>query len=214
MAEKKTIIWDWNGTLLDDMHICIDSMNILLGERSLPPLDAQRYRDIFTFPVRDYYVSAGFDFSREAFEEPAVEFIEHYDSLVRDASLFHDAREALHTFHEQDHQQMILSAMQQDFLEELVQQQGIRPYFSRVCGIDDHYAGGKTHNARELIARLDGDEGEIVMIGDTVHDHEVGLELGIRVILVTRGHQSAERLKKTGREIAADLGEVVNIVNL
>jgi hypothetical protein len=58
----KNIIWDWNGTLLNDITICIKSMNILLKERTLPLISEDKYRDIFTFPVRNYYEQLGFDF--------------------------------------------------------------------------------------------------------------------------------------------------------
>ena len=51
----ETIIWDWNGTLLDDLEICIRSMNRMLRERKMPPIDKQLYKNIFTFPVREYY---------------------------------------------------------------------------------------------------------------------------------------------------------------
>ncbi len=214
MQDLKTIFWDWNGTLLNDTHICIDAMNILLRERKKKELDEEVYRDIFTFPVRDYYVKAGFDFTEEPFEIPAIEFIENYDNMVRSAALFGDARQALETFKNEGYIQMILSAMQNEFLHDLVNNHQINHYFSRISGIDNHYASGKVDNARKLIAGLDGQSAEIIMIGDTVHDHEVGEELGIRVILVSRGHQSEERLKKTGREVAQNFDEVIKICPL
>ena len=59
MQNKKTILWDWNGTLLDDTRICIDAINILLKERGKNEINESIYRNIFTFPVRDYYARAG-----------------------------------------------------------------------------------------------------------------------------------------------------------
>ena len=74
-----TIIWDWNGTLLDDINTSIDSINILLRDRSLPELTIEKYRDIFDFPVRKYYEKSGFDFKNEPFEGPAMQFIKATD---------------------------------------------------------------------------------------------------------------------------------------
>ena len=213
MQNHKTLFWDWNGTLLDDTRVCIDAMNILLRARKMDELDETTYRRIFTFPVKDYYVEAGFDFSKESFEIPAIEFIENYDRLVRKAAIFGDAKEALREFSERGYTQMILSAMQNDFLQKMVNFHGIGHYFDIISGIDDHYASGKVDNARKLISRLDGMTGEVIMIGDTIHDHEVGEELGIRVILVTRGHQSEDRLRTTGREIAHNFNELIKLVN-
>ncbi|MCK4288095.1 MAG: HAD hydrolase-like protein, partial [Bacteroidales bacterium] len=61
----KTIIWDWNGTLLNDIDICINSINILLEHRNIENLTKEIYKEIFTFPVKDYYSKAGFDFTKE-----------------------------------------------------------------------------------------------------------------------------------------------------
>lgn len=213
MQKSKTILWDWNGTLLNDINVCVDAINILLRERNKKEIDQQTYRNIFTFPVRDYYVKAGFDFEAEPFEKPALEFIEEYEQLVKEAALFEDVTKSLDYFHTMGYKQMILSAMQQDFLNELVSAHSIDHYFSKISGIEDHYATGKVDNARKLISDLDGHSSEIIMIGDTVHDHEVGEELGLRVILVSRGHQSEARLKKTGRETAQNFKEVINLIN-
>jgi len=75
MIKSHTIIWDWNGTLLDDMDICISSMNRMLSKRELPELNIDKYRDVFTFPVIDYYKAIGFDFRKEPWDVAAHEFI-------------------------------------------------------------------------------------------------------------------------------------------
>ena len=212
MQSTKTILWDWNGTLLNDLNICIDAINILLRERSKKEIDEQIYREIFTFPVKDYYIKAGFDFEDEDFEKPAIEFINQYEKLVRNASLFDDVRVTLESISKRGYNQMILSAMQHDFLTELVRKHGIDHFFSEISGIDDHYAAGKVDNAKKLIAGLDGNAGEIILIGDTIHDYEVGDELGIRVILVARGHQSEERLRSTGCELVRSFKEVLELI--
>ena len=62
------VIWDWNGTLLDDNWLCVEVMNTLLSSRNLPLLTLERYRDIFDFPVKNYYEKLGFNFKKESFE--------------------------------------------------------------------------------------------------------------------------------------------------
>lgn len=209
MLKYKTILWDWNGTLLDDIQICIDAINIMLKERQKAEISRETYRNIFTFPVRDYYARAGFNFEEEPFEKPALEFIEHYDALVRKALLFEDARATLNELKQRGYQQMILSAMEQEFLIETVALHTIDHYFSKISGIDNHFAAGKVDNARKLIADMHGNAEKMIMIGDTIHDHEVGKELGIEVILVNRGHQSGDRLSQTGRTVVNNFAEVV-----
>ena len=84
LKDYKNIIWDWNGTLLNDLDFCIATINSLLGKRKLPLLDRNSYKANFTFPVKDYYAAIGFDFKKEAFEIPAREFIDKYDAPAFD----------------------------------------------------------------------------------------------------------------------------------
>lgn len=208
MQNQKTIIWDWNGTLLNDITICIDAINLLLSNRNKAIIDEITYREIFTFPVRDYYLKAGFDFDDEPFETPALEFIQEYEKLVEGAALFEDAMETLEYAHRIGYEQMILSAMHHDFLMKLVQQHAIGHFFTRISGIGDHYASGKTEIGKRMVAELNGGRNKITLVGDTVHDHEVGKALGIDVILVARGHQSEKRLRQTGCRVVGTLGDL------
>ncbi len=85
------IIWDWNGTLLNDVDICIKSMNHLLEKRNLTLLDINRDKAVFGFPVKDYYAKIGFDFTKENFEIPANEYMDWFHFYLPDAKLFSGA---------------------------------------------------------------------------------------------------------------------------
>ena len=54
----KHIVWDWNGTLLDDRWLCIEAINIVLRSRGMPLVSNKNYRDVFCFPVIEYYEKA------------------------------------------------------------------------------------------------------------------------------------------------------------
>jgi phosphoglycolate phosphatase len=207
----KTIIWDFNGTLLNDMQVCIDCMNIMLKERDLPTLHLQRYREIFNFPVRDYYVSLGFDFRKEPFDIPAHQFIDLYRENLHLAPLHHDAMEILNFFRRNHYQQVILSAMEQEFLADTLNSKGILQYFDKVAGITNHLGDGKLEMARELIASLGRKPEEICLVGDTVHDHEVAQGSGITCILIANGHQSYERLKTLNCLVLKEMKDLTKI---
>ena len=138
-----TIIWDWNGTLLDDVGICIESINLLLQARGLPLLEKKRYLEIFTFPVKEYYQKAGFDFTVEPFETPAAEFMSLYYNLLPEARLFPCAGEVLQQLKDAGYRQIIVSAMEHDSLEQSLKDKGIYHYFYGVYGINDIYAHSK-----------------------------------------------------------------------
>ncbi len=196
IGRSEAIIWDFNGTLLDDAEVCIGCMNQLLAERSLPLLDQDRYKDIFTFPVRDYYEVLGFDFDREPFDVPAHQFIDLYRARLSSAPLHKGIGDILEFIQTLGIRQVVLSAMEQDFLDQTIRSKGIEPYFEKVLGINNHLGDGKLELAAVMLARLNVPPDRLCLIGDTVHDYEVALETGIPCILVADGHQSFSRLKK------------------
>jgi phosphoglycolate phosphatase len=194
LLNKKAIIWDWNGTLLDDVAICIQSMNQLLADRKLPLLTWERYREIFTFPVRDYYRKAGFDFTGEPFEKPALEFMQLYFSRLDDAKLHPQAKPVLTYFDGKGYFQSLLSAMEQASLIKSLNAKGVNHYFKSVRGISNHYADGKSEAGKILLKEMEYSKHETVLIGDSLHDVEVGEKLGLDVVLIASGHQSKRRL--------------------
>ena len=65
MLDCKAIIWDYNGTLLNDLSIGVECINRMLTKRELPLLTTESYREVFTFPVKKYYELVGFDFNKD-----------------------------------------------------------------------------------------------------------------------------------------------------
>jgi phosphoglycolate phosphatase len=193
------------------MQVCIDCMNEMLSERSLPGIDLERYRQIFTFPVREYYFSLGFDFDKEPFDIPAHQFIDLYRKNLHHAPLHPDAEEMLKYFREKNVKQVILSAMEQEFLEETLESKGIFTYFDRICGITNHLGEGKLEMARQLISELNGGNQTIIMVGDTFHDYEVAKGSGIPCVLIAQGHQSFERLAGLDCTVLKDLKQLSSI---
>ncbi len=211
MKEITTIIWDWNGTLLNDVDICVDSMNILLKKRNLPLMDLAKYRSVFNFPVKNYYELLGFDFVKEPYDDVAMEFINVYLQWLNDSDLHSDVLPCLDFFAGIGKKQSILSAMEQDTLINSVKSKNIESYFGIIQGISDHFANGKIGIAKEIINKLNVPAEQVLLIGDTIHDHEVSVEIGCECILVADGHQSIERLSVSGRRVAKNLLELVDL---
>lgn len=206
----ETILWDWNGTLLDDTKLCFNIINSLLHKRGLKKISLDRYKDIFSFPVKDYYEKAGFDFSKEAFKIPADEFINLYKLKVINANLHLQSQEILARLSQLQYQQIIVSAMEQNALIKSVKEKGIQHYFMEIAGINDHYASSKIENALTLISKLKLNPQTLCFIGDTVHDFEVAEQLQCKCILIANGHQSKQRLQKTGCIVLNELSELAN----
>lgn len=209
MLKEKYIFWDWNGTLLDDTVICLNAMNAMLKRRDMPLLDVEYYRQVFGFPVIDYYKKIGFDLQSESFEELSVEFITRYNKAISTVPLMRDAERVLDYFLGKGKKNIIVSAMQQEILEKTVFENKLEAYFTKILGIDNIYAHSKTALALEYVNRLSIDPVDIIFIGDTLHDYEVAMEIGCRCILIAAGHQAENRLRQTGAGIVATLSDLL-----
>lgn len=209
-----TIIWDWNGTLLNDLDICIISINKLLGERNLVTLDKKDYQDIFTFPVKDYYEIAGFDFSQESFDKVAVDFMDLYHQQLPDTNIFEEVKPLLELFQANHFRQIIISAMEHESLVKTVKEKGIYNFFDKISGIEDIFATSKVDNAKAIFTKLELEPSQVCLIGDTLHDYEVAKELGVQCILISNGHQSFERLNKSEAKTLKNLNELKKFFQL
>jgi phosphoglycolate phosphatase len=204
----KHIIWDWNGTLFDDVELCLDIINGVLVRRNLNPLSLEDYREIFTFPVQDYYEKAGLDFNKYPFEILGREWMDEYEKRKGTCRLHKGAGNALNLISQKGIGQSILSAYSQHTLEEIVLHFGIKKYFTHMVGLDHIYATSKLENGRELMKKIGNGKGETLFIGDTVHDYEVAEELGINCILIAEGHQVREKLESCNVPVFNSLEEI------
>ncbi|MBL8922742.1 MAG: HAD family hydrolase [Myxococcaceae bacterium] len=205
MRSVRHVIWDWNGTLLDDAWLCVEVMADLLEAHALPPMDAARYQDLFTFPVVDYYRRLGFDFERAPFEQVGTAFIHGYQARQHECRLQEGAHAVFDALSARGVPMSILSASQQSRLEAQVSHLGITGRFVRLIGLDHHYADGKLELGRRWVAELGVPADEVLLVGDTDHDLHVAQALGLRCLIVPSGHQSRERLERAGATVLDDL---------
>ena len=95
----KHIIWDWNGTLLDDTQLCVEVLNELLLLRGKSAITEDDYRQNFNFPVINFYKYLGFDTSADSFASISHEFIQTYEARwLLECNLHADAKLVLNDF--------------------------------------------------------------------------------------------------------------------
>ena len=117
MKKYDYIIWDFNGTLLDDVMTGIRSVNTLLAERGLDVIGSiEQYREVFRFPIIEYYRALGFDFDKEPYEELAPKWVKLYLENVKTAGLYCDVKQTLDFVAEQGVKQTVLSATELSML--------------------------------------------------------------------------------------------------
>ena len=200
------VVWDWNGTLLDDVDCCLGVMNRMLSRRGLPSIGGvAAYREIFTFPVRDYYVLAGLDLAKESFDDLADEYMRDYRQSSKTCGLMKGAASVLDALRDMGAVQVLASASRQDDLERQLAEQGLTGKFEAVLGVSDQLGGGKSGVAQAYLTAHGFVPEDALFVGDSIHDWEVANAMGCRCVLIANGHQSSERLRSTGADVLEDI---------
>lgn len=190
----KHIIWDWNGTLLNDASLSVNIINSVLKKRNLKRIDVSYYQEIFQFPIAEYYKKLGFDFEKDAFESLANEYITEFEKRSKDCTLHSGATSALQTLKAKNINQFILSAHEHDSLLDNLKAHQVNHFFEAVYGLEHYKADSKLGRGKVLIHDHQLSLDDTLLIGDTDHDYEVAKALGVQCVLIADGHQSLSRL--------------------
>lgn len=208
----RQILWDWNGTLLDDLAYGMSVRNRIFPDFDLPTIESvEEYHRQFTFPIRLYYERAGV--TDENFVEVAHAWMAEYVRGFPTVPLHADAREALEKLSQMGVRQVVLSATKRDMLREQIAQFDIQHYFYDVRGLGDIYAGSKEDIGRQYLKSCGIAPEETLMLGDTLHDADVARAIGAKCILIPRGHQSRKTLETAGFPIAQTLMDALNMIS-
>ncbi len=211
LQKYKHVIWDWNGTLFDDVELCADIMNNLMKKSNLGSITVEEYREVFTFPVKKYYELLGHDVGEENWEKISHEFINEYEERKFEQTLYPDSQYVLDEIDKFGISQSVLSAYSQHTLEKLIEHFGLSKYFVRLVGLDNIYAESKLENGIKWMRELGYSKGEVLLVGDTIHDCEVAEEIKADPILLSIGHQSKKKLDTCGVPIIDSLSQLLSI---
>ena len=194
-------LFDFNGTILDDVDVCLDILNQMLNEKNHPSIDKKRYLDIFTFPVIEYYKKAGFDLPKDDFDALAKHFFALYNEKSSKCHLYPGLVETLDNLKKLNKHLYVVSASEKNMLIKQLKQANIYDYFEDIVGQDDIKAQGKLASLEEFLKRKELKRDETVMVGDTLHDGEIAQKCHINYLLVADGHQSYQVLSKMGKPL-------------
>ncbi len=213
MIALKHIIWDWNGTMLDDRLLTLSAMNSVLASRNMDELTEDQYLQFFTFPVIEYYRRLGFDFEKEPFSVSGTEFINEYNARAFEPQLHDGIIDLMDELNKIGVSHSILSASSQKILNTLATHHNIDHYFKAVLGQDNHYAYGKIETGKMLINKLGIAPKNILFVGDTEHDLDVANAIGTHCALLSWGHTSTERLDKKEVNVFNAIADLKSWIN-
>ncbi len=210
----KHVVWDWNGTLLDDLPVVVEAVNRSIGRLGMPSIDENGYRDHFTRPVRAFYDSLFGRLVSDAEWELLNEgFHSEYFSRVDRADLTVDTVEALDAATDLGWGQSLLSMSPQDWLERVVSSKGVAERFLVIDGLRGPTGGVKAHHMKEHIEALDIHPGRVVVIGDTPDDAVAARHVGASVVLYDGGSHHLPHLEGMGAPVAHSLVQAVEIAS-
>lgn len=208
------ILWDFNGTIFDDISAGIEAVNKLLRARNLPTLDSEEeYRSVFGFPIIDYYRKIGFDLEKESYKDViAPEWVAEYLVRSESCTMRDGVKNAFELFRSNGLRQAVISATETNMLISQLKCLGIYEYFSDVRGLDNIQASSKVNVAKKW--REENLLSRALFIGDTTHDAEVAEAIGADCVLIAGGHQSVETLRQCKCAVLNDFCELIVFLDL
>jgi phosphoglycolate phosphatase len=206
------VIWDFNGTILDDVQLGIDCVNRMLARRGLPILaDREAYHRGFGFPIEDYYRRVGFDFEREDYHSVlAPEWVALYLAGEGNCPIHPSVAETVASIRRKGLGQVILSASDLTQLTGQLSRLGLVDEFDEILGLDNIHAHGKT--ALAIAWKQRNPDAVPLFVGDTEHDADVAEAIGGDCILFAGGHQSRERLAMRGVPVISSIPELLDFL--
>ena len=204
------VLWDFNGTILNDLDTGIQCANALLKRRNMKTMNSlEEYYNVFGFPIIKYYERLGFDFEKESYDVLAKEWVKEYKYYSKNSKIHDGIIDVFEKIKAHNIPQFILSATEKDMLIEQVKGLGIDKYFDDILGLDNFHAHSKVEIGKEWKANIKPQKA--VLIGDTIHDYEVAKEIGIDCILIAKGHQNKELLTTCGVTVLDDVSELIKL---
>jgi len=202
MKVPKYVIWDWNGTLFNDVAVCISVQNKMLRERKLQTIaDREYYYRVFTFPIVNYYRNLGYDLTAESFEDICSCYVAHYERDMVQCGLYSGALPLMYRLRESGTGQAVISAASRKSLAKQMAGKGLEGLLDAAVGIDNDMAASKTENAVAYVRTLSVSPAEILFVGDSLHDAEVAKECGCGAVLIADGHQDFRSLQQSGAPV-------------
>lgn len=207
MVKYKHLIWDWNGTLIDDAWLCFEIFNRQIRHRNLPAVDFHYYRCNFTVPLRKALDKFGLKLSDDERQEFSREFFSEYEQGFKSCQPHRGALDMLERAKAAGLSQSVLSSLPISILKDQAPHFGFDTFMHPILGPDEWDGEGKIALGKRWIKDWHISPKEMLMLGDTDHDADVAEAMGVDCILIPNGLQLRENLKQCKAHVCGDLFE-------
>lgn len=204
MPKYTFVVWDWNGTLLNDLSASLNSVNDMLDMRGMEHISTDFYKECICTPIKGFYDRV-FDMDNEDYSVIIKQYNEGYLNHLDSCSLTDGATDALEHFRSCGTRQIIVSSSNNSQLVANAEKYGVTQYFDAILGAGDYFAGSKIERAADYLAKNNPENGRILVVGDLAHDAEMAKKLGADCVLLTSGHEHISRLEGAEVPLIDDL---------
>ncbi|MDG4806390.1 HAD hydrolase-like protein [Micromonospora sp. WMMD1120] len=202
------LVWDWNGTLLNDLSLVVSATNVVFASVGGPTVTPDEHRVRFRRPIAEYYAEVlGQAVDDDEFGRLDRIFHDAYRTGLTTCELAADARTAMAAW---PGSQSLLSMWFHEELVPTVRTYGLTDTFTRVDGLRATVGGDRKAESLKLhLAELGLDGASVVLIGDSIDDADAALSVGGRAVLYTGGFTDPARLRASGHPVADTLTDAV-----
>ena len=190
----KNLIFDWSGTLVDDLALTLDASNYVFSQYGKPCMDRDEFRAEFQLPYPDYY-------ARVLPQADLNELEDHFRYAFRVSNapveVLPNAREFLEFCRARGVRCFILTSVDAKEFDIQCQELGMMQYFEAIHAGIRH----KDAHIHTLLAQHGLHAHETAFIGDMQHDIETAHHAGITSIAVLTGYNDAAQLSKARPDI-------------
>lgn len=205
------IIWDWNGTLLDDNDANLAALNQVCAQFGRPPVTLESWRAMFRRPLIPCYEELlGRRIDVAEWDRLNEVYADRYLELLPESPLAAGVPEVLRLWGQAGRTQSLLSMAGHEHVRELIIERELEAFFTRVDGRPpgaEHES--KTEHLVRHVAEQGIDPAASVLIGDIDDDARAAEAAGARAILVTTGLMDRPRLEATGHPVVDSVAEAV-----
>ncbi len=202
----RSVIFDWSGTLVDDLPAVLEATNHVLVMAGQAPMALDRFRAEFRLPFAGFYLE-------HTPHIPMVQLEEWFHAKFRQVQgvvveLPH-AREFLEFCRARGLKTLLLSTMHPEHFAAQVRVNHFDEF------LDHPYLGiwDKRGKIREILQAHGLDPKETIFVGDMVHDIEAARHGGVCSVAVLTGYTRAAALRAAGADLMVEhLGELREIL--
>ncbi len=187
------IVWDYNGTVLDDTYTSVLAVNEMLMSRGLPKTNLEVYKKSLVMPLTEYYKTVGI--YTDDISVLSQEFRKYCDIHKENSHIFNGVYDVILFAKSLGIKNILLSSLYHEHLLEETKKYNIDGWFDIISGLSDKNLGSKSATAAAIFEKESIDPKNVLFIGDLVTDAHTAYELGADCILIPNGHMDKERCK-------------------